>query len=717
MLIFAGFSIYSQYLALQQSLEQNTQQSYNYFKQELNALTKVSYSVSNQSSLFSYNIEDNFDYSHNIAQDINTSISSHESILSMGIAYGESNNALLSDMVFTNRGKSPYSELLSSLYEISPDYNDELVSPDIFTFLSNADGDNIDKSLYCVTTKPSPYGGSDALLYFEMDYDYIVNLIDDNTEISSGHFEIYDGHGNLILSSKSDVPSGNYVVEYVFEDITNDCYGVYSVDGFAVYSGLLYLSLTTLLFYLLLLFFARQISMYVARRWYTPLYNLSSLVNDASPDPGEEIVIENTFKYLNDNMLRLTENLSNQESIVTTQIMTALLNGKNTQAIAEQWGEAASIQLNRLDDDKNYCCIVAYIDNYLVDFVQKRSVNQQWIDRLAISNRIKNHVEKGEFIFTSDVIYSTGIIIVYGTDNGVDIQQRALDLCRYVQEHISMQYEFNMTFAVGWHYNNLNSISYSFKDALTFLEYSMFFEQSEILTTALIDKLLCKSNFKKINFNNYIERIIKCIKQQNEVELREALESFFDKFSDSGDMLTVRGACFDLLAALRKFIDKTPIVTPETTIYKLDHLYTRIPQNLKQYRFSLENFCILLMRQIVPSEDVMEKSEKYELILSYIAENLSDTSLCLDSIAEKFSMNASYLTRYFKAQNGEPIMKYVDAMRFNNAKHYLVNTRFSIKDIVRNVGYCDDNNFNRKFKQREGITPQQYRQLYHRDNE
>lgn len=69
-------------------------------------------------------------------------------------------------------------------------------------------------------------------------------------------------------------------------------------------------------------------------------------------------------------------------------------------------------------------------------------------------------------------------------------------------------------------------------------------------------------------------------------------------------------------------------------------------------------------------------------------------------------MNPSYLTRLFKVSNGKTLMKYVDDLRFENSKTLLMSTNLPIKEIVRQVGYIDENNFSRKFHAKEGMAPQ-----------
>jgi AraC-like DNA-binding protein len=94
-----------------------------------------------------------------------------------------------------------------------------------------------------------------------------------------------------------------------------------------------------------------------------------------------------------------------------------------------------------------------------------------------------------------------------------------------------------------------------------------------------------------------------------------------------------------------------------------------------------------------------------------VDKNVTDRNLTLELIAAYFNMHPSYLTRFFKTQTGQPLMKYIDAVRMEKAKALLRNTPRSLDDILFACGYVDKDNFCRKFKTREKLTPLQYRKL------
>jgi YesN/AraC family two-component response regulator len=75
-----------------------------------------------------------------------------------------------------------------------------------------------------------------------------------------------------------------------------------------------------------------------------------------------------------------------------------------------------------------------------------------------------------------------------------------------------------------------------------------------------------------------------------------------------------------------------------------------------------------------------------------------------------------YLSRFFKQETGENMVEYINRLRIEKAKYLLSEKDLSILNVSEMVGYGNDRNLNRVFKQREGITPGKYRESIFRTN-
>jgi AraC family transcriptional regulator len=74
-------------------------------------------------------------------------------------------------------------------------------------------------------------------------------------------------------------------------------------------------------------------------------------------------------------------------------------------------------------------------------------------------------------------------------------------------------------------------------------------------------------------------------------------------------------------------------------------------------------------------------------------------------------LSAFHFNRVFHQITGLPPAKFISAMRLNEAKRLLLNTNLSITNISFDVGYTSLSTFNRRFTQRVGLGPREFRYL------
>ncbi|MGP4042083.1 AraC family transcriptional regulator [Gracilibacillus sp. D59] len=86
--------------------------------------------------------------------------------------------------------------------------------------------------------------------------------------------------------------------------------------------------------------------------------------------------------------------------------------------------------------------------------------------------------------------------------------------------------------------------------------------------------------------------------------------------------------------------------------------------------------------------------------------------ISVSDIADRFTYNKDYLSRYFKQHTGKTLQSYIHALRISKAKDLLVGTRLNIKTISERVGIEDEKYFMRLFKKYEKITPTEYRKAF-----
>ncbi len=100
------------------------------------------------------------------------------------------------------------------------------------------------------------------------------------------------------------------------------------------------------------------------------------------------------------------------------------------------------------------------------------------------------------------------------------------------------------------------------------------------------------------------------------------------------------------------------------------------------------------------------------LILAYIEEHLSESTLSNTVLAAQAGISEVYLRRLFAAHCQTTPRQYVIARRLLRARELLLETRESVEAIASGVGFASIYHFTRAFRQKNGMTPTEYRRRF-----
>ena len=95
-------------------------------------------------------------------------------------------------------------------------------------------------------------------------------------------------------------------------------------------------------------------------------------------------------------------------------------------------------------------------------------------------------------------------------------------------------------------------------------------------------------------------------------------------------------------------------------------------------------------------------------VLNYVETKYKDGSLA--ELAELMGYSVYWLSHEIKKRTGKTYKELVQTKRMNQAAYMLTNSRIPVAEIIRMVGYNNTSYFHRKFKERYGISPKEFRQ-------
>ena len=121
----------------------------------------------------------------------------------------------------------------------------------------------------------------------------------------------------------------------------------------------------------------------------------------------------------------------------------------------------------------------------------------------------------------------------------------------------------------------------------------------------------------------------------------------------------------------------------------------------------------LLILHLLNYMDKMETGEKQfdqELVinvLNYIEANYKDGSL--SELAEIMGYDLYWMSREIKKKTGKTYKELLQTKRMNQAAYMLTNTKMPVSEIIQMVGYDNSSYFYRKFRERYGVSPEEFR--------
>lgn len=114
------------------------------------------------------------------------------------------------------------------------------------------------------------------------------------------------------------------------------------------------------------------------------------------------------------------------------------------------------------------------------------------------------------------------------------------------------------------------------------------------------------------------------------------------------------------------------------------------------------------------SEDTVAAHRRaVERVITSARERLCEP-ISLHDMSRVAYLSTFHFNRVFHQITGLPPAKFISAMRLDEAKRLLLNTNLSITDISFEVGYNSLSTFTRRFNQRVGLGPREFRYLAER---
>lgn len=209
--------------------------------------------------------------------------------------------------------------------------------------------------------------------------------------------------------------------------------------------------------------------------------------------------------------------------------------------------------------------------------------------------------------------------------------------------------------------------------------------------------------------SNIYEEFLETILEKKEYKV---LDEFFHTLSEVGDETLSQntGIWINLLRPILKYQYKQRSMDSRL----LFSLEAEMKEDLKLLT-EKEKIDYMRMRYInaMTIDEELNRNIIWE-IQRVVKENFSSPDLNVNRLGEIFHMSPVYLGKIFVERTGIKLVDYITEKRIQYAAGELKSTLKPIGEIANAAGYPSANYFSRVFRKKMGVSPQDYRQGYHR---
>lgn len=454
------------------------------------------------------------------------------------------------------------------------------------------------------------------------------------------------------------------------------------------------------------------LAFYFSSRNYYPVDELVNIIKNRyrksnGTKSNEYLLIKQAVNTTIEENESMANKLYQQNAVLRTNFLNKLLKGK----IENKSFIESAFETYEFNFSSDYFAVILF---YIVDFSKfyqgsetKSSEEREEFVQFILTNIIEELVSQNNVGYMLEIDNLMTCLINFSEKNFSGGKQEMIRIVEEAQSFIGSKFNIDIKASISNISNSVFGIPEAYKQALDVMEYKTIMENDNI-------KLYEDIKDSKYDYHYSIEneyQLINCIKTGEMEAAKEIIDQVFRNTMADKSLSTdtIRCLMFDLSSTILKAMNEIDAVQREKILRVIDFPSKLLAcENITELRGYLDGALNEICSYIIQNKSY-RKQDQLEEVKQFIEENYTDVNITVSSIAEKFELTPSYLTRLYKEYTGKGILEYINICRLEAAKYLLRQRELTVKDIAVKVGYYNINAFNRMFKKHEGITPSAYK--------
>jgi AraC-like DNA-binding protein len=452
---------------------------------------------------------------------------------------------------------------------------------------------------------------------------------------------------------------------------------------------------------------------FMSRKLYSPVNKLVAFIKEIVSDDivenkNELQIINDHLRQLFSSNSRLENELSQHSQQIRSLFLSRLFTGnlKSTEInermqyfgfeMIQDWRKMAvlSLQIDTLEntryEPKDYELLLFAVSNIIEDTVpMERRLPPVWIDQTLV------------FIISSSECDLS------------PFDKEIYKLTEMVQQNIDQYLGLSVSIGISTPFEDFKNASRAYQEGIEALKHRIKLGKGVIIHYSNPGKHSIIYHYP----SDIESELLDSIKIADKDKAIENLKYWMNKaFPPEQSVREYQISMIRLLNQLLIVKQESGITYDQIHVHQ-ESLYEEILslQMSDEIEEWFKNRLILPLVQVFLSRRDSQYHNLSEQIIHLIQEHY-DQDITLEECASKLHYNANYLSSVFKKETNFTFSDYLAMYRLKVAKHCLIESEMTIREIAENLRYNNSQNFIRSFRKQEGMTPGQYRIKYGKKN-
>ncbi|RAV06399.1 helix-turn-helix domain-containing protein [Paenibacillus sp. YN15] len=456
------------------------------------------------------------------------------------------------------------------------------------------------------------------------------------------------------------------------------------------------------------------LSVLVSHRLYGPIRNLVRQIKVSGGVLGEDpSTPKDDLAILSETYTRMLEIKESAAESKMPETDLRLIRNYNLRGLLADSGSVSQAELQEqirehglaLDPDSSMMVAILSIDHYR-QFDQTASKAEKRLYAFAVMN-IAGEVISRQFRCESVDMRSGHFVMIISGFQPEGFGEKIGECMREIIGIVEAYYRISLSAALGPVFKGHEDMSKSYELAQQVLEYRMVYGPRSIIPYEMVKARLDNRDF---NLPPELEKkLAEAIKSGNAAAFGETVQKLF-QFMGRLHPDNIYHAVLLVLTAVKQAVGEMNVNKLRPVSVDWNQLQKQLLE--KETLDGMAEELTALFRELQKQQEDGDAGKNrilFDTIKEFIEDHYEDPNLSLQGIASMLKMSSAHVGKLFKNSEGMSVAEYITEIRLAHTVRLLETTDRSVSEVMERVGFINRSNFYKLFKNKFGVTPNEYR--------